>query len=103
MIKTDMVTVKNPKVIGSYQDLLDDRKIQPFIYHLADEYISFKTAPNGSVKKRIWERVLSQGIDKHIIETKKLDVVMSFLDPYGPLLNTKAAIFTFTTVLKGGK
>ena len=103
MIKTDMVTVKDPKVIGSYQDLLDDPEIQPFIVHLYDEYVSFKTAPEGSVKRKIWERILSQGIDKHIIESKKLDVVMSFGDLNGPFLNTKATLFVFGGSLLTGK
>ena len=103
MIKTDMVTVKNPKVIESYQDLLDDPKSQPFITHITDEYVSFKTAPEGSVKRKIWERVLSQGIDKHIVETKNLDVLMYFANPDGPLLNSKAAVFAFGYGLKGGK
>ena len=103
MIKTDIVTVKDPKIIGSYQNFLDDPEIQPFITHLTDEYASFKTAPEGSVKKRIWEKVLSQGIDRHVVETKKIDVVMSFVDPNGPLLNTKAAIFTFGCALEAGK
>ena len=103
MIKTDMVTVKTPKIIGSYQDLLDDPEIQLFITHLGDEYLSFKTAPEGSVKRRIWERVLSQGIDKHVVDTKKIDVVLSFADPNGPFLNGKASMFVFTYALEGGK
>ena len=103
MIKTDMVTVKTPKVIGSYQDLLDDPDIQPFITHLTDEYVSFKLAPEGSVKRRIWEKVLSQGIDKHVVETKNIDVILSFLNPGGPFLNSKAAMFAFTSSVDGGK
>ena len=103
MIKTDMVTVKDPKVIGSYQDLLDDPEIQPFIAHLTDEYLSFKLAPEGSVKRRIWERVLSQGIDKHVVETNKLHVIMSLVNPDKPFLNGKAAFFAFSYALEGGK
>ena len=95
MIKTDMVTVKTPKIIGSYQGLLDDPEIEPLINHLHDEYVSFKTAPKGSVKRKIWERILSQGIDKHVIESKKGDAIMSFADLNGPFLNGKAAIFAF--------
>ena len=103
MIKTDMVTVKDPKVIGSYQDLLDDPEIEPFIIHLNDEYLSFKTAPKGSVKRKIWERVLSLGIDKHVVNPKKLDVILSFGDLDGPFLNTKATMLVFTYALNGGK
>ena len=103
MIKTDMVTVKDPKTIGSYQDLLDDSKIQPFISHLNDEYVSFKTAPEGSLKRRIWKRVLSQGIDEHVFGSKNIDVVMSLVNPDGPYLNTKAALLTFSHSLPLGK
>ena len=103
MIKTDIVTVKDPKVIGSYQDLLDDPEIQPFITHLNDEYVSFKTAPKGSVKRQIWERVLSQGMDKHIVDTKKFDLIMSWANPDEPFLNGKAAMFIFSYALEGGK
>ena len=103
MIKTDMVTVKTPKVIGSYQDFLDDPEIQPFITHVNDEYVSFKTAPKGSFKRRIWERILSLGVDKHVVDFKNFDVVLSFTNPDGPLLKGKAAIFTFGGSLEGGK
>ena len=100
MIKTDMVTVKDPKVIGSYQDLLDEPEIQLFITHGNDEYVSFQTAPKGSVKRKIWERVLSQGIDERLVNTKKLDVLMSFANPDKPFLNGKAAVFAFTHALE---
>ena len=103
MIKTDMVTVKDPKIIGSYQDLLDDPEIQPFIAHLGDEYVSFKTAPEGSVKRKIWEGVLSLGIDKHVVDTKNMEVIMSLINPDGPFLNGKAVLCAFTFSVNGGK
>ena len=103
MIKTDIVTVKTPKIIGSYQDLLDDPEIEPFITHVNDEYASFKTAPKGSLKRRIWDRLLSLGMDKHIVDIKNFDVAFSFADPDGPLLNGKAAVFAFGYGLDGGK
>ena len=100
MIKTDMVTVKDPKVIGSYQDLLDDAEIEPYILHYYDEYVSFKTGRKGSVKRKIWERVLTLGIDKHIVDTKKFDVAKSFVNPDKPFLNSKAVLFVFTHALE---
>ena len=103
MIKTDMVTVKTPKIIGSYQDLVDDPVAQPFIGQTHDEYVSFKNATEGSVKRTIWERVLSQGIDKHVADSKKLDVIMSLANPDRPLLNTKAVMFGFSYELESGK
>ena len=103
MIKTDMVTVKNPKIIGSYQDLLDDTQVEPYILHYYDEYVSFKTAPKGSKKRRIWERVLSLGIDKHIADTKKFDVAKSFVNPDKPFLNSKAVLLVFTHALESFK
>ena len=103
MIKTDIVTVKNPKIIGSYQDFLDDPVAQPFIGQTHDEYVSFKNATEGSVKRKIWERVLSQEIDEHVFDSKNIDVLMSFVNPDGPLLNTKAAMFAFSYELESGK
>ena len=77
MIKTDMVTVKTPRVIASYQDILVDPSILPYIRHMLDEYISFKEAGAGSLKKKIWERIVKMGVKKLVFADSRMDL----LDP----------------------
>ena len=71
MIKTDMVTVKAPHVIASYQDILDDPQVELFISHLKDEYRTFKSAHPESLKGKIWQRIVKQGLDTHVLESGK--------------------------------
>ena len=66
MIKTDIVTVKAPYVIASYQDILDDPEVQPYMRDDFNIYISFKNATSGSLKRKIWERIVKLGVDKHV-------------------------------------
>ena len=114
LIKTDMVTVKAPEVIATYQDIVDDHEIEPYIRHSFDEYISFKDAAPGSPKRKIWERILKMGVDKHVFgsDWDKEDIV--FYDLRHPFMNSKAVImayastthfveYLFGVVLKGDK
>ena len=97
MIKTDMVTVKAPRVIASYQDILDDPSIQPYIRHNFDEFFPFKNAPSGSIKRKIWERILKMGVDKHVFgsDWDREDIV--FYDDRHPLMNSKAVIMAYAS------
>ena len=99
MIKTDMVTVKAPRVIASYQDILDDPQIEPYIRHTFDEYLSFKDAFPGSVKRKVWERTVKMGVAKHVFgsEWYKEDIV--FYDRRHPFMNTKAAVMGYSNLI----
>ena len=99
MIKTDMVTVKTPRVIASYQDIVDDPQISPYIWHAFDEYISFKEAPEGSLKKQIWERIVKMGVNK-LVNAKSRS---NLLNPNGPFMRSKAVFMAYTNVHDAGK
>ena len=103
MIKTDMVTVKAPRVIASYQDILDDPSIRPYIRHTFDEYISFKHAEEGSIKKKIWERVLKMGVNRLVYNDDSLDSNedgvpdTDFWNPENPFMHSKAVLMFYAS------
>ena len=99
MIKTDMVTVKTPRVIASYQDILDDPQIEPYIWRAFDEYKSFKVARAGSRKKNIWKRILKMGVNKLVVA----DLRSNFLDPNHPFMRSKAVGMAYANVYNAGK
>ena len=96
MIKTDMVTVKTPNVIASYQDIIDDPDVKPYIMHILDEYQSFKFAPPGSAKRKIWERIVKNGLDKYILESKNPENGMAADQD---LASTKGVIIAFSNAI----
>ena len=95
-----MVTVKAPRVISSYQDIVDDPSIQPYIRYVLDEYTSFKKAPLGSLKRNIWERIVKMGVDKLVYND---DVAIPFLESQHPFMHTKAVIMLYTSEADVGK
>ena len=99
MIKTDIVTVKAPRVIGSYQDILDGPEIKPYIYYAYDEYISFKHAKQGSLKRKITERILKMGVNK-LVSHRGFGNLMN---PESPFMNSKAVLLAYTSVLDMAK
>ena len=100
MIKTDIVTVETPHVLVSYQDILDNPQVKPYIFHITDEYRTFKSAPDGSVKKRIWEVIVKNGIGKHILDTNDLEAgTVADAD----FMNMKGVVIGFSNELYGFK
>ena len=100
MIKTDMITVKTPHAFASYQKILDDPQVKPYIFHIMDEYRTFKFAPKGSVKKQIWELIARNGIEKYVLETNNIeDVARAEVD----LRNMKGVIIAFSNALHSFK
>ena len=104
MIKTDMVmgkvVVKPSRVIASYQDILEDPEIEPYIRNIFDEYVSFKHAPSGSLKRKIWERVVKMGVSSLVY---KNNVDIEFLDSQHPFMKTKAVIMVYSSLAHGFK
>ena len=98
MIKTEMVTVKTPQVIASYQKILDDSQIEPFMDHIFDEYCLFRNALQGSLRNKIWNRMIRLGLDKHLANT--IDNAMEIKDK---LMNRKAVFLGYGHLLYAGK
>ena len=99
MIKTDMVTVKTPRVIASYQDILDDPQIEPYIHHVFDEHIAFKDADKGSCKRKIWERIVKLGVERLVDRA----AVQHFVNPKHPFMMNKAVLLFFASKADVGK
>ena len=98
MIKTEMVTVKTPQVIASYQDIVDDPQIEPFMGHLYDEYRLFRTASSGSLRNKIWSRMIRFGIDTHLVDTPP-----NAMEIQHKLMNRKAVIIAYGNLINAGK
>ena len=100
MIKTDIVTVKTPHVLATYQDILDNPQVKPYIFRVTDEYRTFKSAPNGSIKKRIWEVIVKNGVEKHVLDTNDLEAgTVADAD----FMNMKGVVMGFSNELHGFK
>lgn len=82
MIKTEAVTVRQPKVIESYSDILANRSIYPSFTDLYDEFLSFKSADSSSMKARIWQRVLDKGLDKCVLDMSDLSGFIAALPKF---------------------
>ena len=59
MVRTELVSVKNPVTINSYQDILQENLMPVFIESTTD-YLSFMHASKDSDAGKIWTRVKSQ-------------------------------------------
>ena len=95
MIKTDIVTVKTPRTIASYQDFLDDPLIQPYIRHMLDEYISLKLAEEGSLKRKIWERIVKMDVNRLVYND---GVHIGFMNPQHAFMMYKAVMMAYVSV-----
>ena len=95
-----MVTVKAPRAIASYQDVVDDPSIRPYIRHTFDEYKSFKDAPSESPKKKIWERIVKMGINRLVYNDESNDPDIPGLDPQNPFMHTKSVIMSYATMVQ---
>lgn len=58
-IQTDLVVAEPPETLHSYQQLLDNQVCVVF-FSGSDAYQSFKSAPKGSVQKKLWDLSLSK-------------------------------------------
>lgn len=61
LIKTELVTIAPPEIYKSYQELVD-RNVTLFFAQGFTHYVSFKFAPAGSVKKKLWQASIK---DRH--------------------------------------
>ena len=98
MIKTDMVTVKAPLIIGSYQDILHDPSVEPYIRDVLDEYTFFKYADQGTLQKKIWKRILKMGVEK-LVNSTVMDNISNFVEPNAPFMMQKAVIIAYSNYL----
>ena len=98
MIKTEMVTVKTPQIIASYQDILDDPDVELFMDHILDEHRLFRTASRGSLRNKIWNRMIRLGLDKHLVNTPD-----NAMEIQNKLMNRKAVIIVYGHFLNAGR
>ena len=76
LMSTDMVIVEKPKVLESYQDIIDKKTVIALFAKTLTDYEYFRNAREGSIEKRLWnimtkERSTEEGIlfDPQGIET----------------------------------
>ena len=56
-IKTELVTIHPSELFTSYQDLVDNKVVPVFVKTITD-YLDFKFAQPGSLKKTLWDNSL---------------------------------------------
>jgi hypothetical protein len=66
MIKTEMVIVKPPFTIESYDELIQSNR-RPLWIKVYDDYTYFSNAAQGSKEQRIWEIAVEKGINESIV------------------------------------
>ena len=106
MIKTDKVTVKVPRVITSYQDILDDPEIVPYIGDIFDEHISFKKAPEGSLRKKVWGRIMNMEVNKLLHQNGCIrddGADCPYFHDRNPFMRTKAVIISYASMNTAAK
>jgi hypothetical protein len=74
MIKTDMVIIKPPVLIQSYQDILDTG-VRPLWLAIANDMKEFANAKPGSLEHKIWQRANSMGINDSLIKSSMDDFI----------------------------
>ena len=55
-MSTDMVVVKDPVTIGSYQDILDRDNVQIIWPTFIPDFQTFRDAPSDSIESKLWPR-----------------------------------------------
>lgn len=55
-MSADLVTITEPKVVQSYQDIIDREGLKVIFFPGMDEEALFMSAPEGSVEAQIWEK-----------------------------------------------
>ena len=72
---TDMVVVKDPVTVGSYQDILDRDNVRIIWPTSLPDFQTFRDAPIGSVESKLWTRrelVNTDGMNSVVVLAKKL-------------------------------
>ena len=68
MIKTDMVVVKPPITVTTYDEVIQLGRRPAWIRHTTEKS-EFEHAAIGSKEKRIWDIAVSNGLSDHLIES----------------------------------
>ena len=95
-IKTEAITVIPAKVIKSYQNILDNEKVNPMFLRFFDEYFSFKFADESSVKRKVWKRVNEKGTENCIFG---FDDISRFIKLMDSVKSQKGALVMFDDLI----
>lgn len=93
MIKTDMVVIKPPVTIESYDELIESDR-RPLWLKVYDDYTYFQNAAGGSKEKRIWEKAEEKGINQSIVP-----VSMAHLIPRAMAIGENTEVFMLNRLI----
>jgi hypothetical protein len=79
LIKTDMVTVKRPVTVESYQEILDSGRMPSWLDILQDTH-DFEYAAKGSLEAKIWQRAVKNGIENSVIKSSIESIISSAIE-----------------------
>ena len=74
MIKTDMVVVKPPITVTTYDEVIQSGR-RPAWFSLLTEKSQFEHAATGSKEKRIWDIAVSKGLSDSIVNSTLLSAI----------------------------
>ena len=67
LMSTDMVIVEKPKVLNSYQDIIDKESIIVLFAKTLTDYEYFRDAREGSIEKRMWDIMTKERSTEDVI------------------------------------
>jgi hypothetical protein len=79
LIKTDMVTVKRPVTVESYQEILDSGRMPAWLEILQDTH-DFEHAEKGSLEAKIWDRAVKNGIENSVVKSSVESIISSVIE-----------------------
>lgn len=73
MIKTELVTVRNPEMINNYADILSKADIMPMFVGAGIDHLTFAKASKDTDAGKIWTRVANQagGYQESLVDGKR--------------------------------
>ena len=93
MIKTDMVVIKKPVTISTYEEILE-QKVRPVWAKQLTDHTEFMNADPGSLEDRIWKLAESYGI-----ENCRLDADLTSATTVAIEISNQKAVFFISSYL----
>jgi hypothetical protein len=78
MIKTELVVVREPHTIQTYEDLVESKHHNPLFIDYTEAYKEFQNSEKKSVKREIWEKGLKNGLDQTFVHANMEELFVMF-------------------------
>ena len=82
MIKTDMVVVRPPLTISTYEQLMQSGR-RPTWHALTSDMRAYQEATAGSLEWRVWQHAISMGLKDSLIQSSKEAIMKAAVRGFG--------------------